>query len=62
MQRIRPARILTDRLERLFSVFPLVVVSGALQDPKLLLNNQPSPVILDEIQYFPELMSCMKIT
>ena len=84
-------RILTNRLERLFSVFPLVVVSGARQvgkstmlantlgremgivvfdpvidienarqDPDLFLNNRPSPVILDEIQYSPEIVSAIK--
>jgi predicted AAA+ superfamily ATPase len=84
-------RILTDRLYRLFSVFPVVVVTGARQvgkstllantlgkgmhtvvfdpvidienarrDPELFLNNRHSPVILDEIQYAPELIPAIK--
>ncbi len=84
-------RILTDRLYRLFSVFPVVVVTGARQvgkstllantlgrkmdtvvfdpvidvenarqDPELFLNNRPPPVILDEIQYAPELIPAIK--
>jgi len=85
------ARIITDRLYRLFSVFPVVVLCGARQtgkstllaqtlgqemetvvfdpvldvenarqDPELFLNNRPSPVILDEIQYAPELVAAIK--
>ena len=84
-------RILTNRLHRLFSVFPVVVVTGARQvgkstllantlgqdmdtivfdpvidvenarqDPELFLNNRLPPVILDEIQYAPELISAIK--
>ena len=84
-------RMLTDRLYRLFSVFPVVVVSGARQvgkstflsntlgkkmetvvfdpvidienarmDPELFLNNRRPPVILDEIQYAPELVPAIK--
>jgi len=84
-------RILTDRLNRLFSVFPVVVISGARQvgkstllahtlgkkmdtvvfdpvidvenaraDPELFLNNRLPPVILDEIQYAPELVPAIK--
>ncbi len=84
-------RILTNRLHRLFSVFPVVVVSGARQvgkstllahtlgrkmetvvfdpvvdvenarsDPELFLNNRRPPIILDEIQYAPELVPAIK--
>jgi len=84
-------RILTDRLYRLFSVFPVVVISGARQvgkstllahtlgkgidtivfdpvvdvenaraDPELFLNNRRPPIILDEIQYAPELVPAIK--
>ena len=84
-------RILTNRLHRLFSVFPVVVVTGARQvgkstlldntlgqdmdtvvfdpvidvenarqDPELFLNNRLPPVILDEIQYAPELIPAIK--
>jgi uncharacterized protein len=84
-------RILTDRLYRLFSVFPIVVISGARQvgkstllantlgqkidtvvfdpvidvenarmDPELFLSNRRPPVILDEIQYAPELIPAIK--
>ncbi len=84
-------RILTDRLERLFSVFPVVVMTGARQvgkstllantlgqtmdtvvfdpvidvenarhDPELFLDNRKPPIILDEIQYAPELIPAIK--
>ena len=84
-------RILTDRLHRLISVFPVVVITGARQvgkstflsntlgkkmdtvvfdpvidienarmDPELFLNNRRPPVILDEIQYAPELVPAIK--
>jgi uncharacterized protein len=84
-------RILTDRLYRLFSVFPVVVITGARQvgkstflantlgknmstvvfdpvidienarmDPELFLNNRRPPLILDEIQYAPELVPAIK--
>lgn len=84
-------RTLTDRLYRLFSTFPIVVVSGARQvgkstllantlgktidtvvfdpvidignarqDPELFLNNHPPPMILDEIQYAPEIVASLK--
>lgn len=84
-------RMLTDRLLRLFSVFPIVVVTGARQvgkstllantlggnmetvvfdpvidvenarqDPELFLNNRRPPIILDEIQYTPELVPAIK--
>ncbi|MBW2368781.1 MAG: AAA family ATPase [Deltaproteobacteria bacterium] len=83
--------MLTDRLHRLFSVFPVVVISGARQvgkstllantlgrkmdtvvfdpvidvenarmDPELFLNNRRPPIILDEIQYAPELVPAIK--
>ena len=84
-------RMLTDRLLRLFSVFPIVVVTGARQvgkstllantlgrtmetvvfdpvidvenarqDPKLFLDNRRPPIVLDEIQYAPELVPAIK--
>lgn len=83
-------RLLSDRLARLSTAFPVVVVSGARQvgkttllrhvfprhdyvvfdasldlenarrEPELFLKNHPSPVILDEIQYAPELVSAIK--
>ncbi len=83
-------RLLSDRLVRLSSTFPVVVVSGARQvgkttlprhvfpqhdyvvfdasldrenarrEPELFLKNHPSPVILDEIQYAPEVVSAIK--
>jgi len=83
-------RIITDRLQKLFEHFPVVVVSGARQvgkstllkhvypekkclvfdpvhdvagartDPDLFLENYPSPLILDEIQYAPELVPAIK--
>lgn len=84
-------RMLTERLEKLFSAFPAVVVAGARQvgkstllehvfgtrattvvfdpvvdvgnaraDPEMFLSTQPSPLILDEIQYAPELVGVLK--
>jgi len=83
-------RLSTNKLSRLVSHFPVVVVSGARQvgkstllkhqfpdwdvvvfdpvidvgnarsDPELFLSNHPAPVILDEIQYCPEVVSCIK--
>ncbi len=86
-------RTLTSKLERLFSVFPVVVITGARQvgkstllahtlgknkntdtvvfdpvldvgnarqDPELFLNNRRPPLILDEIQYAPELVPVIK--
>jgi len=83
-------RLITSRLERLVSQFPVVVVCGARQvgkstllshvfpdldrvefdsaidignarqDPDLFLDSHPAPVILDEIQYAPELVAAIK--
>ena len=83
-------RIITDRIQKLFEHFPVVVISGARQvgkstllnhvypdnkcfvfdpvddvagartDPDLFLENNPSPLILDEIQYAPELVPAIK--
>lgn len=84
-------RLLSDRLKRLTTAFPVVVVSGARQvgkstlvrhlfadsaqmvvfdpvldienarrDPELFLNNRRPPLVLDEIQYAPELVAAIK--
>ena len=83
-------RLITDRLKKLASSFPAVVVCGARQvgkstlvkhifpdrdvivfdpvidignarkDPDLFLDNHPAPIILDEIQYAPELVAAIK--
>lgn len=84
-------RLISDRLNRLASAFPVVVVSGARQvgkstlvqhlfgdsaqivvfdpvvdienarlDPELFLNNRQPPLVLDEIQYAPEVVSAIK--
>ena len=83
-------RILTNRLIRMLSQFPVVVVCGARQvgkstllrhalpdweavvfdpvvdvgnarsDPDLFLDNHPTPLILDEIQFAPELVAAVK--
>ncbi len=39
---------------------PVKDVGGARQDPDLFLDNHPAPVILDEIQYAPELVPAIK--
>ena len=53
-------------LKHLFPDYTMVVfdpsmdVGNARQDPDLFLDNHPVPLILDEIQYAPELVSCIK--
>ncbi len=39
---------------------PVVDVSAARSDPELFLQNHPPPLILDEIQYCPELVPTLK--
>lgn len=39
---------------------PVLDVENARQDPELFLNNREPPLILDEIQYAPELVACIK--
>ncbi len=39
---------------------PLIDIENAKADPDLFLRSQPSPVILDEIQYVPELVPALK--
>lgn len=39
---------------------PLIDVENARRDPELFLNNRPPPIILDEIQYAPELIAAIK--
>lgn len=39
---------------------PVVDVENARRDPELFLNNRPPPLILDEIQYAPELAAAIK--
>ncbi len=39
---------------------PSIDIGNARKDPDLFLDNHPAPVILDEIQYAPELVSCIK--
>jgi len=83
-------RIITDKLRKLASTFPSVVMTGARQvgkstllqhvfpdlesivfdpvidvgnarqDPELFLDNHRPPIILDEIQYAPELVPVIK--
>lgn len=83
-------RLLSEKLERLSQLFPVVVVVGARQvgkstllkhdfskaqyvvfdpvqdienarmDPELFLNNHTTPLVLDEIQYAPEVVSVIK--
>ncbi len=39
---------------------PAIDVGNARQDPDLFLDNHPPPVVLDEIQYAPELVAAIK--
>lgn len=39
---------------------PVIDVGNARTDPELFLKNHPEPLILDEIQYCPELVPCIK--
>lgn len=39
---------------------PTTDIGGARQDPDLFLQNHPSPLFLDEVQYAPELLSSLK--
>ena len=39
---------------------PIMDVGNAKSDPELFLANHPTPLILDEIQYCPELISSIK--
>jgi hypothetical protein len=39
---------------------PVVDVGNARSDPEFFLDQNPPPVILDEIQYAPELLGCIK--
>jgi predicted AAA+ superfamily ATPase len=84
-------RLISERLKRLTTAFPIVVVGGARQvgkstlvehlfadsaqivvfdpvldienarrDPELFLNNRRPPLVLDEIQYAPEVVAAIK--
>lgn len=39
---------------------PVIDIGNARADPELFLRNHPPPLILDEIQYCPELVPCIK--
>lgn len=39
---------------------PVVDVGNARADPELFLDNHPTPLILDEVQYCPEIVPCIK--
>jgi uncharacterized protein len=39
---------------------PVIDVGNARSDPELFLQNHPAPFILDEVQYCPEVVSCIK--
>jgi len=52
------AHVFADRDVVVFD--PVVDVGNARQDPDLFLDNHPTPVILDEIQYAPELIAAIK--
>lgn len=53
------SRLLSDTHELL--VFdPVIDVENARQEPELFFKNHPGPVVLDEIQYSPELIPVIK--
>jgi uncharacterized protein len=58
----------TTLLQHLFPSYDYVVfdpgidLEGARRDPDLFLRNHPTPLILDEIQYAPELVAAIKRT
>lgn len=39
---------------------PVIDMENARQDPELFLRNHKTPLILDEIQYVPEVVACVK--
>ncbi|MEI7836907.1 MAG: AAA family ATPase [Planctomycetota bacterium] len=39
---------------------PAIDIGNARRDPDLFLDNHPAPLILDEIQYAPELVGAIK--
>lgn len=39
---------------------PVIDIENARKDPELFLNNRPCPLILDEIQYAPEVLAVIK--
>ena len=39
---------------------PVIDIENARQDPELFLNNHRTPIVLDEIQYAPELIPAIK--
>lgn len=53
-------------IQHLFSSYEMVVfdpakdIGNARQDPDLFLDNHPPPLVLDEIQYAPELVASLK--
>ncbi len=51
---------LFGRACRTFVFDPVQDLYGARRDPDLFLNNNPPPLILDEIQYAPELVPAIK--
>jgi len=55
------ARLFGDRA-RTFVFDPVVDVGDARRDPELFLHVNPPPLILDEVQYAPELLSVLKRT
>jgi uncharacterized protein len=52
------AHLLPDWRQVVFD--PVVDVGNARVDPELFLENHPFPLVLDEIQYSPELVPCLK--
>jgi len=49
-----------DGIEGSFVFDPAQDVAGARQDPELFLRLNPPPLVLDEIQYAPELLGALK--
>ena len=51
---------LLGKSHRMVVFDPVIDVENARQDPELFLSNNPGPLVLDEIQYAPELVPVIK--
>jgi len=61
-RQVGKSTLLKEAFPSLFSTTfdPHLDVLGAKADPEMFLKDHPAPIILDEIQYVPQLLSCIK--